>query len=182
MEEGFLYPHIQIKGNPGIDIYMDDVPQGKTTADLGGLIIQDVPTGEHTLKAVKEGFQPQTDTISVASGEVQLFVLRPFIPKLEIEERGEAEQNQMDLQVGCMLIQSIPVEMTIAVPKLGIESFNKTKDEWEVKKVPIGKHRAVFKAIGKEISYDIEVKENIMVHLMVNFLKGEVSVLSETTC
>ena len=45
-------------------IFLDGNLKGKTTAEQGGLILQDVPTGNREVKAVKDGSSPKTNPIT----------------------------------------------------------------------------------------------------------------------
>ena len=53
---------IQVKCDPGVQIFLGGNLKGVTNADTGGLILQDVPAGNHEIKAIKPGYQPQIDT------------------------------------------------------------------------------------------------------------------------
>jgi len=52
--------YIQIKCEPGAMVLLDNNLVGKTSSELGGLILQDVPAGAHEIKIVKEGFESQS--------------------------------------------------------------------------------------------------------------------------
>ncbi len=172
--------YLQIKGNPGISIFLDEEFKGITSNDLGGLIIQNVIPGTHTIKAVKEGFQPQIDSVSVAVNEVKIFTLRPFIPKIEIEQKGKGDATNLTLGFGNVIIQSLPVEMIIDIPTIGIVQQIKTKDEWSMKKVPTGIYLAEFRALDKVLKYEINVKDGTELHIMADFVSGEITVIKES--
>lgn len=77
--------HIQIVGDPEITVFMDGLYKGKTNADMGGLVIENVTAGSHSVKLVKEGFNPQEEKVLVKSGEVFLYKTKTFITKSQQE-------------------------------------------------------------------------------------------------
>lgn len=52
-QSGFL----QIRAEPGVRVSMDGALVGVTEASIGGLIVQNVPTGERQLLFEKDGFR-----------------------------------------------------------------------------------------------------------------------------
>ena len=71
---GSLWVHAE----PGIQIFLDGKLQGVTKAETGGLLLQDIPAGSHSLKAVKEGFAAKTLTVSLKAGEAKVVQLTKF--------------------------------------------------------------------------------------------------------
>ena len=171
--------YIQVKCEQGISIFLDGEFVGDTEKELGGLILKDVTAGEHKLKAVKSNYQPQVKTIKVTAGGVLVYTVKPFIPKIKITEEGETEQTEIKLQVGILIIQSLPVECEINIPLIGVNEAKKNKDKWKVEQIPPGNYRAVFKAMGKEIPYEFEIVTGRTSHLMVDFISGEVKDLAK---
>ena len=171
--------HIQVKCEPGVSIFLDGNFIGDTEKEMGGLIIKDVTAGEHSLKAVKKTFEPQVETIKVSSGRVLTYTVKPFIPKIIITEEGETKQTEIKLQAGTLVIQSLPVECEISIPALGFSKTLKKKDKWTAEPIPSGIYRAAFKAMGKEIPYELEIETGHIRHLMVDFLSDEVKDLSK---
>ncbi len=171
--------YLQIKGDPDIAIFLDDEFKGLTSSDVGGLLIQNVIPGVRSIKALKKGFQPQIDSVSITANEVTTFTLKPFIPKIEIEQKGIEERTNSSPKIGSVVIQSSPVGMIIDIPSIGIVQQSKTKDEWSMKKVPAGLYLAEFRASDRVIRYEINVKDGIEQHIMVSFDNGEVTVINE---
>jgi hypothetical protein len=50
--------YIQVKCEPDIQIFLDNDFKGISNKDVGGLIIQNVSIGKHTVKLIKTGFEP----------------------------------------------------------------------------------------------------------------------------
>ena len=165
--------YIQIKSEPGVSVFLDNNFIGKTSSDVGGLIIEGVSPGNHVIKVLKKGFNPQEKRISINEGEVFTYQVKPFIPKVNIEQTGNSEDQQIDLQVGDLEIQSIPIEISIIIPKLGVNS-SKNKDEWRAKDIPVGSYLAEFSWNGKIVKYSINIKKNNLTHLFINMIKGKI--------
>jgi hypothetical protein len=64
--------YIQVAAPPGITIFLDGEFKGKTTAELGGLILEGVKPGTHKIKAVKTGLAPKEATITVIEGKITI--------------------------------------------------------------------------------------------------------------
>jgi len=62
--------HVQIQCEPGVQVFLDGTFKGTTNSDLGGLILQNVSTGSHTIKLVKSGYAPKEGKAKVEPGKV----------------------------------------------------------------------------------------------------------------
>ncbi|MHC5040551.1 MAG: hypothetical protein ACYTHM_24840 [Planctomycetota bacterium] len=80
---------IQVRCEPGVRIFLDGTFKGVTKAEVGGLVLRDVPAGPHTIRAVKEGCKPQEETLTLQSGAVCTFTVKPF--ERRPEERHDVE-------------------------------------------------------------------------------------------
>ncbi|MBN1902016.1 hypothetical protein JW926_11900 [Candidatus Sumerlaeota bacterium] len=166
--------HVQIKCEAGVNIFLDGNFNNQTREDLKGLIIQDIPTGKHVIKAVKEGFQPIEREFNLVSGQVLMIELTGFIPKIETYEEGDEARARITVQTGKIIIQSLPLECSINIPSLDIFGLKKSKDKRIIDKAPAGTYQMEFIALGKTLHYTLQLKGNETVNLMVNFLKDEV--------
>ncbi len=175
---GFIHAqtgHIQIYCEPNVNIFLDGKFMGATNSELGGLILQNISVGQHSLKAVKTGFQPREDNIVVTNGSVLEYTVTSFIPELKISETGIQDDQQIDKLTGVLMIQSLPVDCQINIQSLGLVNIKKSKDEWKVEEIPIGNYTCTFVALGKTLSYNVEILENSMTHLFIDFLSGKIS-------
>jgi len=169
--------YIQIKCEPGATVFLDNNFVGNTSSELGGLILQDIPAGSHQIKIVKEGFEPQSVKIDLKVNEIYVYEVKEFIPQLDVTQEGEADTDTIKQRVGSLLIETIPIDCIIGIPKLNINEEhygNKTKKTWEISNIPIGSYSANFIALGKKIEYELKIEEGIQKHLLVNVLKNEV--------
>jgi uncharacterized protein (TIGR02145 family) len=165
--------YIQVVCEPEVSIFLEDSFIGKTTGEIGGLIIENVIPGSLTIKVVKEGFSPQIERINVKLGEVYKYSVKPFVPRIKITQTGNEGQQQIELKVGKLRIQSLPVSIKVSIPSLEI-SDSKTQDVWNADEIPVGDYDASFNWNNKTLHYTIKVVHNKITHLFVNMIKGEV--------
>jgi hypothetical protein len=165
--------HIQVKCEPGIKVFLDDVFRGTANEALKGFVVENVPVGDHVLRVVKDGFDPQTEQIHLLKDQVYVFSVSPFVPTVTITEEGRSSAGTLALKVGALVIQSLPVDCNIEIPSLKIHAA-KTKDEWRAINLVPGIHKATFLALGKTIGFDVRVSAGVTTRIMVNFLRGEV--------
>lgn len=165
--------YIQVVAEPGISVFLDGAFKGKTTAEFNGLILEDVTPGKQLIRVSKEGYGSQEDLINVKAGEVYIHNVRPFLPAISIEQKGNTGVQMMELPAGRVKIQSLPVDINISIPQLDINS-TKQQDEWIANKIPVGSYNAIFKGVNKSLNYTIEVSHNQLTHLFVNMLNGEI--------
>lgn len=165
--------NIQVVAKPGISVFIDNAFQGKTSLDYDGLIIENVSPGNRTIKLIKEGFNPQEEKINIKPGEVYTYKVRPFIPKIKISESGNTGQQEIELKVGNLKIQSLPISITIKIPSLGV-NYSKRKDEWIAEEIPEGTYSATFTYKDKSLNHQIKIEHNKTTQLMVNMLKDRV--------
>jgi len=167
--------HIQIKCEPGAQIFLDGNNMGSTRSDVGGLILQDVPSGKHTLKAGKEGYQSLEADIDLAGEQVLIYEFKSFIPTFETYEEGEESESTTVVKTGKIIIQTLPVECSISIPSLSVESLQKTKDKRIFDKVPAGIYEIELVSLEKKVKYNLHVKEDDTVRLMVNFINEKIT-------
>ena len=81
--------------------------------------------------------------------------------------------SKIDLKVGKIKIQSLPVAVNIRIPGLGVQS-SKTQDEWLADDIPVGEYPAIFTWNNKTLNGIIKVEHLQLTHLFVNMIKGEI--------
>ncbi|PKP60657.1 hypothetical protein CVT91_04625 [Candidatus Atribacteria bacterium HGW-Atribacteria-1] len=173
--------YIQIKCEPGAIVFLDNNFVGNTSLEQVGLILQDVPAGSYVIKIVKEGFEPQSVKIDLKVNEIYVYEVKEFIPQLDVTQEGEADTDTIKQRVGSILIETIPIDCIIEIPKLNINKEhygNKTKKTWEISNIPIESYKVNFIALGKKIEYELKIEEGIKKHLLVNVLNNEVKELA----
>jgi len=163
--------YIQVKAPPGITIFLDGNFKGKTTAGLGGIILEDVPAGRHVIKAVKSGFTPKQATLRVNADAVVSWTVGSFTPMIKVRETGDPKPPYQP--VGSLVVKSVPIELSISIPALGV-SYNKRKEKATFSEVPAGKYAVSFSGLGKKIESRVAIYDRDDTELFVNLLKGEI--------
>jgi len=166
---------IQIKSEPEISVYLDGEFKGVTSEKYEGLILKNVPAGQRKLKFVNAKFASQEETITIQSGQVLLYKVKPFVPKISISQEGETDEGNINLKVGKILIQSLPTEITISIPDLEI-NFTKTQDKWRASDIPVGNYEFVFKMKSTVIRQKIAIPESKETKIMVDMYEGAITV------
>jgi len=176
--------HIQIISDPGLTVFIDSIYVGNTTAEYGGLIIQNIEVGDHQIKVVKDGYNPQVQEITVGRHQVVLFEVKPMTPEWEISQTGERADAIIKRKTGRLRVITLPIKASIEIPALGINASNggiKEKQNWEVSRIPEGKYNAVFRSGTERINYTFEIMHNNTTELFVNFVIGGVIDFSTET-
>ena len=95
---GFADICIQVPCEPGVKVFLDGTFKGVSNADDGGLILSGVSPGTHSIKAVREGFAPQEDRLSVKEGDMKVYTLQRFVPGVQVSQEGEAERSGLETE------------------------------------------------------------------------------------
>lgn len=167
--------HIQIKCDAGIKVFLDSKFQGVSSLDEEGIILMDVPSGRHTVKLVKEGFHPQDHTVILSPRQVYVLTVGAFIPEIKISERGKQGEAIVHLRTGKLIVQSIPIECKITIPKLGLNDVPKKNDVWEADGIPEEQYSISFSARNKTLSLPqdrITISSGYDLQINVNLLEG----------
>lgn len=61
---------LQVYCIPGVFIYVDEQLKGKTTEEMSGLLIEDVPEGEHVVKVFKNGYATQEKAVNITTSKI----------------------------------------------------------------------------------------------------------------
>jgi len=165
--------YIQVVSEPGISVFLDGEFKKTTNSEMGGLIIENVSPGLHTIRVIKDGFSPQEERLNIKQGEVYTYKVKSFAPKITISQEGNVSHQNVELKVGKLKIQSVPVSITISLPSLGLRD-QKTIDEWIAYDIPEGEYDAIFIWNNKEIKDRIRIGDNQLTSLFVNMIEGKI--------
>jgi len=166
--------HLQVVSESGIAVFLDGKFKGTTSTEYGGLIIQNISSGQHTIKVVKEGYLPREESISVKAGEVFTYqVDKNFVPAIQITEQGNKDNQAISIKQGKLKIQSLPIGINIRIPALNINSL-KAKDEWSAEPIPEGIYQAAFTLNEKVLSDALEIKNDMVTYIFVNMITGRI--------
>jgi hypothetical protein len=169
--------YIQVKAEPNISVFLNDEFKGKTNLELSGLIIEKLKAGTYNIKVVKDGYIPQTDSISIKKGEVFIYQVKPFSPQYKITQTGNKQQQNIELKTGSLKIQSVPVEIQIEIIDLGVKSF-KSQYEWNIEDIPIGIHKVKFTWGSKVLIDTIRIEQGAFKHIFADLINGKVEIRS----
>jgi len=169
--------YIQVNGEPGLSVYLNNQFKGKTTTEYKGLIIENVTAGKNLIKIEKEGFTPFEEYVNVKPGEVFSYKVKAFAKHVvNISEQGNSgeTENKAAIKTGDLIIQSVPIEIKITIPDIeGIDNLSKTKDKWLADKIPAGSYEITFTFNGKVINKRFDIVGNNTTSVFVNMLNGE---------
>ena len=166
--------HIQVVAEAGISIFLDTQFRGVTSSDFGGLIIQNVNPGQHTIKVIKEGYIPQEEIINVKTGEVFTYqVGKNFVPAIKITEQGNKEDQAISVKMGNLKFQSLPINIHINIPKLQINT-SKVKDEWLAERIPEGVYETSFNYNGKTLTDNFSIQNEMVTYAFINMVDGKI--------
>lgn len=169
--------YIEVKGEPDLSVYLNGKYKGKTTAEFNGLIIENVTSGQNLIKIEKEGYTAFEETITVKSGEVLAYKVKPFTKhKVYVSEEGNTAETdkKATVKTGKLIIQSVPIEIKITMPDIeGMTNTAKTKDKWQADEIPAGNYKITFTYNQKVITKTVEIMGSETTSLFVNVLSGD---------
>lgn len=169
--------YVQVKGEPGLMVFLNGEFKGKTSVELGGCVIEDVLAGPNVIKIVKEGFMPFEERIVVKQGEVFAYKVRAFAKvNANVSEIGNTfdGNKKATMATGKLVVQSVPIEIKITMPEVrGVDNVQKTRDEWRADKIPVGNYGISFSFNEKTVSKTIEISANETTSVFVNMITGE---------
>ena len=175
--------YIQVNGEPGLSVFLNSQFKGKTTVEYNGYIIENVTPGKNVIKIVKEGYTPFEETITVKSGEVFAYKVKPFTKNaVYISEQGNSGQTDKKavIETGKLIVQSVPIEIKITMPDIeGVTNSPKTKDKWLADQISTGDYEITFTFGQKVITKTIAIEKDQVTSVFVNMLNGEFVVKTE---
>ncbi|MBN2450856.1 MAG: SUMF1/EgtB/PvdO family nonheme iron enzyme [Lentisphaeria bacterium] len=170
---------IQVICEPGVTVLLDGIPNGVSTPELDGWIIQNVPPGAHVVRALKEGFLPQETRLVVLPGRVQLFRVPPFQKLAAPEgEKGGVNGAAIGHRLATLIIRSVPVDCRVRIEGLALDTAKSTT-EWRDDSITPGTYEVEAMALGKTLTQAITVEGGATVEMLFNFLKANVEVVAE---
>jgi hypothetical protein len=175
--------YIQVNGEPGLSVFLNSQFKGKTTVEYSGYIIENVTPGKNTIKIVKEGYTPYEETITVKTGEVFAYKVKPFTKNaVYISEQGNSGQTdkKATIETGKLIVQSVPIEIKITMPDIeGVTNSPKTKDKWLADQISTGSYEITFTFGQKVITKTVAIEKDQVTSVFVNMLSGEFTVKTE---
>lgn len=162
--------HILIYAEPDVDVYLDKTFKGRTSADLGELLIKDVSPGKHKINLIKEGFYAQEESIVVKEKEVFKYTAKTFTPLVNISQQSISRQKAVASELGAISIQSSPVQIQIEIKALGIKSL-KEEDVWTKSEIPAGNYNVTFQWKSNVLDTTLTVKQSTLTSIFIDMNK-----------
>lgn len=167
--------HIQIRGEPDVQIFLQGELAGMTTEESGGLIVQDIPAGRYELLAVKPGYEPQEALLTVEANRVLVHSIHTFRPQIEITQEGVEMDAAILREVGTLIIQTLPVESRVRIGELGVD-VQKTRDVLRLANITTGNLWIEFFGMGVDLAHGLELAPDETVSIMANFIERTVTI------
>lgn len=164
--------HIQVKCESNVQIFLNGDFMGTTNDEVGGLILQSIPTGEHVIRANMLNAEPQEAHISLRKGQVLIHEFKTFTPKILISQQGITGQNISETPIGYLLIQTLPINCTIICEELEMKDFTKIKDTLFIENIPLQEISLSFTSIGKKYNTTVQIKKDTVTNIFINFLEN----------
>ncbi|UKJ06308.1 PEGA domain-containing protein [Solitalea lacus] len=172
--------YIQVNGEAGLSVFLNGLFKGKTSADIGGYVIENVSPGQNKLKIVKDGYAPYEEVVTVKAGEVLAYKVKPFSKHTVLfSEQGNSQSTneQVKIETGKLIIQSVPIEIKLSISNIeNADNLSKTKDQWLAESVPAGNYTIEFSLNDKKIKKIVEILANETTSVFANMLSSEITV------
>lgn len=175
--------YIQVIGEPNLSIFLNNQFKGKTTVEYKGYIIENVTPGKNVIKIVKEGYTSYEETITVKTGEVFAYEVKPFSKNsVYISEQGNTGQTEKKetIETGKLIVQSLPIEIKITMPDIeGVNNIQKAKDKWMADHISTGDYEITFSFGEKVITKTIKIEHEKVTSVFINMLNGDFTVKTD---
>ena len=86
--------HVHVLCEPGVMVFLDGVFQGRSTSELGGYVLEDVPVGKHSIKLLGKGQPMQVHEVVVTANETA--VVKARVDKQPAKAPDKAPSQQPD--------------------------------------------------------------------------------------
>jgi hypothetical protein len=162
---------LQVKGEPGISIWMNREFIGKTVKQDGGLIVMDLAAGEYEFKAAKPGYEPVKKAVTVKDSQAIEWRITLQEPVLKAEDAVIRIESSMIKSgpVGTIVARSIPLnaELFLDGKSLGLT-------DRKLLYVPAAEHEVKFVFQGKELAVDFNLEKDETYYLTADFKQGKI--------
>lgn len=158
---------LQVFTEPGVDVYMDNKYVGTTELMQGGLHLDEVSVGEHTIALYKNDSWPQKKVLTIKENEVYRYYTKPFSGNTSAAYTYTKEFSGS----GLLTIESFPVDIQVEILNLDI-GINKTHEKLVLNGMEEGIHTLVFKWGEKQIRKKILLKSNQSILVRVDMQSG----------
>jgi hypothetical protein len=153
---GSLYVRVQ---TAGLQIFIDGVAIGTSTAAEGGKLVRNVPVGQHRVVIRTEDGREAAFNVNIGR-DVQSDVTVSPLGFRKLNRAPDTDESSM------LRITSIPLEATIEFR--GATLQNHDSHEMTLENIPPGKYPLVISQSGKAIRADVDIPKTSVVSLDVD--------------
>ncbi len=167
---------IQVLCAPDLDVFLDGVFVGTSSAREEGLYLTDVAKGVHTIRVEKEGFVPRSFEVEVSALAMELEV-EELLPKEQTLVESKAAGPAVAQATGTLVVVSAPQNCVVEIDGR-VES--KSTPHLIIPGLAAGEHTVSFRKPGyKEISGLVVVRPGEEVRIRGNLKAGKIESLHE---
>jgi hypothetical protein len=162
---------LQISGEPGVSISLNNEYVGKTTKEENGLILKDIAPGEYSLRAAMQGYNSTETQLVVENDQTIEWRLKYAEPVMNIEDAVKRIDSAMveSKPVGTIILKSIPLNAEVFFNGKSIGSADK-----KITFAPAADHSVKFVLQKRELSENFSLEPGDTVSLTADFVKGEI--------
>ncbi len=167
---------IQIRCEPGLEVFVDGELVGVSTAEDNGLHVADIAEGAHLVRIEKEGFRAQTFTVDMRDTDLQVEVgaFQP-LPQRAPEETPTPRAVDPAAGAGSLMILTAPQSCVVM---LDGKPHAKDVPRLKLDDVAAGEHAIAFSAPGQpRISGKLTVEAGQEITIRANLNLGEIKVV-----
>ena len=164
---------LQVLCASGVKIYVDGSFRGTTDSFQGGLFIEGLSAGQHTLLAKLSGANDQTKSFFIQDGQLTEVRLSFARQQVRVESLESTDSATIEVKTGNLEIRSVPPYPKATVK---IDGQERGTGDLKVSGLTIGKHKVLWIRGGKSHSFDVNVCADSTVSLKLDFRTKDVSV------
>ncbi|MEX0359747.1 MAG: hypothetical protein AB3N10_02040 [Allomuricauda sp.] len=111
---------VHVKCNEGYQIFFNDDFKGESSAELGGLVVSDLISGNYEIEARREGFPILTGVVEVSPQSMAVVELT-FIEKVDSDKRSSDDNTPLDKEDKIILNWKGD---SLRISSVGVSSFD----------------------------------------------------------
>lgn len=177
---------VQVLCEPGLRVYLDDGFVGVSTGREDGLVLVDLPEGEHTIRLEKDGHLSQVFRVEVMELPVEVEVTEPFVPvpSPRANPPGEAAPwitptptPEPVAMVGRLVVTSAPQNCTV---EFDGETIAKDRPHLDLGGLAPGTHTIIFRKEGFEpVTGEVTIHPGAEIRVRGNLKEGRLDTVHE---
>lgn len=159
--ENFAGGYIHVKCGPNVDVFLDGKFFGKTNQKDNGLIMRNIPRGDHIVTLKGLGINPIEKHVTVIENDIAIVIVN------------------MTKYNGGIRLFTIPKDVIIDIPAISISNFTKNSKYWCKDNISEGQYSAKIKynTYKKDIEFSVKMASwtNIFIDLPLDSISVKTS-------